>query len=263
MAIVPASLGTTKSPSGTTAAIVVPSGGVPAGALIVLAVTEEGVVATGGSVTDAAGNTYLAGPTINQSGGKITAAIFYTFNCRPLNTGQVITYTKIGHGLTYVSALYGTGATSSNPHDSAADATASGNSTSPSVTSGAPTAGGELFVAVLAQTMGAVGQIFSSPPSEVFTQDTADGWASPPTRLLSNPSYQQITVGFLIFGYQITASGFLLAGGTALNSGSGALRYKPTSSLGQQYAAAITAFSPAPTSAMPIDPNSTALVMLP
>lgn len=144
----PTAIGTAESAAGATIAVTVPAGGVPAGALIVVFIGEQDTV-IGGSVADTAGNTYTA------VGGKVNSTpncygrFFYAYNVSALVSANSITFTKHTSGSrAVITAWYVTGSQiASDPLDAAVSATNSGNVTSQTVTSGAPSVAGELLVA--------------------------------------------------------------------------------------------------------------------
>lgn len=213
ISVVPISTATQQTGSGTITATV-PAGGVPAGSLICVAVDERATVGNP-SCADAATNTYTRILSeVATSRGQLD--LFYAWNASALTAGQTITVTKAGNDAIAVSAFYATGIqTSSDPHDSAVDAVATGSTTTPSVTSGTPSASGDLFVALLAQTN-----------TSTFTQDTTHGWLSPPP-IEANPG---------------GTSPAQLDGGTQINSGTGTITFAPTITSATQWAIGVTAF---------------------
>lgn len=171
MAITVTNIVTPANTSTTTLVGTVPAGGVPAGALIVIGVCER-TSTIGGSFSDTAGNTYtsIASRFNNNSSAFGFGNIFYANNVAALSSGDSITYSKQGNGNATFSACYVTGIDQSNPLDIAVTASAGGQSTSPSVTSGAASVTGELFLGFVS-TQGSAG---------AYTQDSA--FASPPNQ---------------------------------------------------------------------------------
>jgi hypothetical protein len=227
MAFVVTSCGTNSNTSGTSLVVGNGSGSgladIPTGALIVVAVLESGSPAPGASaLSDNQNSTYAQITTraLNNVAANGSLALYYFWN----NTHSVlltgtdsITYTKnaSAHGAA-MSVFYVTGQLSgSDPLDSGTTNTASGSSTSPSVTaSAAPAVPSSLFVAGMA-----------ADNNSAFTQDTTNGtWVAPFTRLTISTSAQ-------------------LAGGNQV--GSSALKYNPAIGTSTPWAEIITAFKPA------------------
>ncbi len=210
--------------SGATLAITVPGGGVPSGALIVVA-AGEGLLAsysTGGSMTDTAGNTYTQITHTNIPVGDF-AEVFYAKNVTALSSGNSITFTKQTSGDEAVlSAFYATGIDTSGPLDTAVTATATGTSSTPSVTSGTPAIAGELFVACL----------ISQSNTQTYTQDSGNGWAAPFD-----------TNGF--DGTNLGSNVVWVAGGNQVNSGTGTKTFAPTMSILARWAAIVVGFKAA------------------
>jgi len=167
MAIV--SIGGTSGKPGTNLAVTVGAGGVPAGVLIVVVISCNGNATGPGTTTDSAGNTYHdAGDATGQS-PIVTIGVQYAFNASALTNGQTITtsYTSQTYA---VSAFYWDGAqTSSDPLVSAAGVTATGTSTTPSVTLNATPPANSLCVGGLA---------LDATTSDTITQP--GGFATPP-----------------------------------------------------------------------------------
>ncbi len=85
----------TKALGGTTIAITVPAGGVPAHATIIIGVSTSGALsATSNGVTDTGSNSYQAGSTenINTSGAGV-CALRFAFNVAALVSTNTITVT--------------------------------------------------------------------------------------------------------------------------------------------------------------------------
>jgi hypothetical protein len=202
---------------GATISNSVPAGGVPAGALSVTAIMENKNSAPAGSVTDTASNTYIAavGANPNAATANGFVRIFYAWNVAALVSGNLITYNKVTSGdEANISSIYATGIqNSSDPLDSAASATATGSSSTPSVTSGTPAASGDLFV-------GTAGL----KTNTVFFSTDASGWTS-----IANEANANIVN---VFSYQI-------------NAGSGTKTYNPVFDGSAPWAALICAFKAA------------------
>lgn len=220
MAISVTDLGTTGNATGTTLALTVPVGGVPSGAAIVVCVSENSQT-IGGSVTDTAGNTYIAttGVFLNGTVQNGFGRMFYCYNASALVSGNTITYTKVGSVQVALAVLYATGLqTAVDPLDAVVTTTNTGSSTNPNVASGTPSQAGELFVAFAA---------FRS--SATFSQDSGNGWAFPPSSANSGgTSSSQLTV----------------VGGNQVNAGTAALTFSPTISTGRNWATFVFGFKP-------------------
>lgn len=186
----PTSIDTTVvSPGGSTIALTVGAGGVPAGALIVVGICEQSPSATGTSIVDTAGNTYtLTTAVLNDT---IYGRFAYCSNCLALVNTDSITYTRNASQRAAISGLYVTGEeTISSPLDNAVTASASGTSTTPSVTSGAPAFPGELIIGLLCNGDG----------NKTFTLDTSGGMATALTeaKVSSGTSGAQVDSGYLV-----------------------------------------------------------------
>lgn len=156
--------------SGSTTAISVPAGGVPAGAAIIMLVCDRSATAPGGSVADTAGNSYVSkvGANLNAVAANGFGAIFTTHDVAALVSGNSITYTKSVSGSSVnITASYITGAFAGvDPVDSAVTASSSGNSMNPTVTSGVPGLQRDIFIGAIAAIGG----------SGTFNQDS--NWSS-------------------------------------------------------------------------------------
>lgn len=158
----PSALGGTNGASGTTLALT--GNTTPSGALLVVIVVE-GTAASAGTLADGAGNTYSIASSVAVPSAAGFATVFYCANASAL-TNQSITYTRQGSGHTCsLEASYITGIATATPLDATTTNSATGTSTSPSVTSGTPTQNGEfLFAAALtvsnAGTLSAVSSSF-------------------------------------------------------------------------------------------------------
>lgn len=212
--------------AGATLAVVVPAGGAPAGALIVVAVGEGSLAtySTGGSMADAALNTYaqIANAALN-AGGQGFGVMFYAKNIAALLATNTIVFTKQTlNDCAVASAFYATGIDTTGPLDTAVTATASGVSSTPSVTSGTPAASGELFAACL----------IAQSNSQTYSQDTTHSWAAP----------------FDTNGYDGTNLGSSIvwaAGGNQINAGTGTKIFAPTMSNLARWGAIVAGFKAA------------------
>lgn len=227
MAISVATLGTVQDATGTGATLALSTtNAVSAGALIFVLIGEgnNAVYSAGGSVTDAAGNTYteIAHGQINPSGDF--GQIFYAKNAAALTAGQNITFTKQTSGdRAWVSALTATGIDTTAPLDTAVTTTpTTGSSTTPSITSGTPSVAGELFI----------GAVASQQNTQLFTQDTGNGWGAPPD-----------AIGFT--ASNLGSAFACIGGGNQVNAGTGTKTYAPTFSVGCRWAAFICGFKAA------------------
>jgi hypothetical protein len=175
---------------------------VPAGSLIVVATLDSNTTVGTGTVTDTL-NTYNVlthgYPNNNDSNG--VAEISYSYNVTALSNAT-ITYTKIfGFGMASISAFYATGILTTDPKDTAVTNSATGSSTTPSVTSGTPGQSGELIVGVVFANSGS---------SKTFTQDSINAaWTAPPDQTVVHSTVMQI-------------------GGNIIKSGTGTSKYAPT-----------------------------------
>jgi hypothetical protein len=214
MAFAVTNIGTNNNAAGATVAVTVGAGGVPSGCIIVVQVAESANSAPAGSVADSASNTYVAEVGANHSGATAQGfgRVFDVVGAAALVNTNTITYTKAVSGsAASISACYVTGAATTSPLDTAVTASATGNSTTPSVTSGTPTIAGELFIG------------FSSENNvRVYTQ--ASGWASPPTLV-------NAAIPFTL-------------GGNRVNAGAGTLTYNPTLAISANWMAAVIAYKP-------------------
>ena len=191
---------------------------VPAGRFIAVLVVDGAGVGSAGAVTDSAGNSYALVPASPTA--HFVPVLFYAWNSKALSSGT-ITYTKINSSAgSLMEAFYATGVqTSADPYDSVTHAVtdAAGGTNNP-VTSGIPSAAGEFFIGGCAWN-----------PASSFTQDTANGWASPP------PLYQ---------GY-----GLNIAGGTLTNPTATAKTFNPTVSANSGWGSLIAGFKSVPVAA--------------
>lgn len=229
---VPISIGSSSTVAGGTVTITVGAGGVPKGAHIMLAIAHD-ANASSGSVADTAGNVPYSF-SLNRSFNNVTTngTVFFV-RCRNIGTalvnGNTIVYTLPGGAtIAAVSAWYAVGLADLSIDVSAV---ASGSSTTPSVTSPAPTAGGELFIGIIG------GQTLVTS----FTQDSTNAaWASPPG--------------------QVSIAAPVLGGGWAFgDQAGGTMKYAPTLGTSDNWAALIIALFPQ----APMDMNSQSMMCLP
>src|SRR5258706_2245004 len=194
-----------------TVAVTVPAGGVPAGALIVVCVSDNSVSGTGGlnAVADTGGNVYTSAVQANNNNAAANGCgIMYTANVtKALVNTNTITYTLgTATSSAAVAAFYIKGA----PTLIEAKNSATGSSTTPSVTSGTPSVAGDLFIGMVSATT-----LVSS-----FTQDSTNAaWASPPG--------------------QVSIAAPPLGGGNVVNAGAGTRTYAPTFGTTDTWAALI------------------------
>src|SRR6266702_348024 len=202
------SLGTNSNTTGATLAITIGAAGVPAGSLIIVCVADASISVPAGSMTDSVPNTYTSAVSADNNNVTTNGAgeIWYAFNISALVNTNTITYTKAvtGSGCA-MAAFYANGMQiSADPHDTAVKASATGSSTTPSVTSGTPAISGELIIAMVSST---------ARGNDTFTQDSTNGaYVTPPVRVAASA----------------TSAIACAAGGTLINAGSAAKTYAPT-----------------------------------
>jgi hypothetical protein len=190
------------------------SGSIPAYSIIVVLVTEGGLSASLGSLSDSAGNIYNLIASARPGGNNGAGGLFYSTTGNALNS-QNITYTKSrSTSNVSISVVYVTGVVSISPLDSSVTASGTGDSASPHVMSGTPRVPGELFVAAVSYDTGTS-----------FTQDSGHGWATPPNQGSSESQAQ-------------------VAGGSQINSGVGALTFAPSLGAPANWAAFVVGFKP-------------------
>lgn len=186
MAFSVVNIGTNSNTSGTTCVIAIPSS-VPAGALIVVEVTEK--ASAGGSVADGvnSGNYSVATQLLANLGADGIAQMFYVEGSAALTSSNSITYTKDAGNAVAMSAFYVTGVATSGALDGSIVG-GFGTSVSPNVTSGTPATAGCIFLAYVGN-MGT---------ASTFTQDS--GWVTPPTAVTSGATASDRTVngGYLV-----------------------------------------------------------------
>lgn len=214
------SIGTNSGTVVSTVVVTVPTGGVPAGSLIIVCVGDSSLTGSG-AVADTAGNSYTATALTAMNGAQATngfCAMFHVWNSKALVSGNTITYTLgAASRNAAVSAFY---ATSIRQFANPLDATLGGvgSSTSPSVGSSNPSVQGELIVGIFADTGGS---------GETFTQDSTNAaWANFPVR-----------VG--------TATGPTVAGGAITRTSKTSVTYNPTIGTTHPWGAIISMFIPA------------------
>jgi len=201
-------VGTNENGSGN-ATVTLTGATVPAASLIIVVVVENTTTAVLGTVGDTV-NTYSSITPIHATG--VTIGIFYAPNASL--SGGTITYTKnASTHVAAVSAVYSSNIATSSPLDSAVTATATGASAAPTVTSGSPAQSGELFIGALGWSNG----------TATFTQDSGNGWSSPPNSV-------------------VTASAPSVAGGNQVNSGTGTKAYAPSLSTAVVWADLVVGF---------------------
>ena len=221
MAISVTGIATATGVTVTSQAITVPAGGVPSGALIVV-MMSSGATSGAPTCTDTAGNSYTL---VNQTSRNNLAsygygAMLYAKNAVALSSGNTITITQAS-GSIACEAVYATGVDTTAPLDTSVTAAAFGNSTAQTVTSGAASVSGDLFVAFTAAT----------GRSTAFTNDTTNGWTAPFGRVSSGGTSGDSS---LYSGYQV-------------NAGSGAKTYAPTVTGSSTWAAIVAGFKAAAT----------------
>lgn len=205
MAISVTNIGVAIGGAVTSIAVTVPVGGVPANALIIVDVAE-GAIVLGGSVADPVNTSYTATTAVSAN-GLITngfGQMFYFPGCGALTSGQSITYTKTNATTAAcMSAFYATGIDTASPLDTAVTNSATGSSSSPSVTSGTPSVTGELIHAFAMWSAGTLA-------GTTYTQDTTHSWVTPPVTTST------------------AAPRKALGGGTQVNAGTGTTVFNPT-----------------------------------
>lgn len=220
MAISVTNIAANFSTTGATVAIAVPAGGVPATALICVAICDRSSAAPAGSVVDTKGNSYAA--VIGASRGGVTSngfgRVFRAYNAVALVSGNAITYTKAVSGSrAAITAFYATGIlNTADPADASVSASSVGSSTTPSVISGAPGATGELFVGAIAL------------PGNVSAPQPPGDWNA-----------------FLGSQTGTSTTDALISGGWKINLGTTALPFAPTLASSGNWADLVCSFRPA------------------
>jgi hypothetical protein len=223
-------IGTNTGASGTTLAVTVPAGGVPARQLLIVCVTEKSTSGTSGTLADnsASPNTWntAIGVNLNAAAASGRGTLFYAWNSHALAAGNTITYTRNLSGASCaMSAFWVSGIlNNADPRLSAVQNSATGTTGTITVTtaSNAP------------QFSWVLGVLFDSGSSvaggnATFTQ--AAGYATPPNEATTGGS-----------------AGSRVDGGNRYNTGAAAsFTYNPTlSSTAQLWADVITAFQAIP-----------------
>ena len=228
----PVALGTNTGASGATLAITT-TAAVPAGATIIVIVTEKSTAGTNGSLADGASNTYS---TITSGSLAALAAdgrgmVFGVTNCKALANGSTITYTRnLSAASCAMTAFYVTGVTGAATFTEAA-ASATGTTGTITVTSGSLGAGRLVIGALMASGSSTAGG------SATFTQATG-GW-------LPSGGFEATTGG---------SAGSRTEGGYLFKAASGTQVYNPTlSSTAQQWFLAIFGLIPVPDAAEALD----------
>lgn len=178
------------------------------GQLIVIVAGGDGTDLSTSAVTDSKGNTYLR--AVGVTDGNRTAFIFYAYNVTALTTSDTITFNpSFTLSTPYLAGMSVTGTGVTDPVDNPTLNFAAGSAPlpQPTVTSGAPSATGDLFVATVLNTGGN-----STDPA---------GWSHPPTAASIGSRFENS-------GYRI-------------DPGSSAQTYAPTLAFGQ-WVAAIAGF---------------------
>src|SRR5215469_8710423 len=159
---------TGSSTSGATVAITTGIA-VPVGAMIVIAVCDASTSGSG-SCTDSGSNVYTGGTLVGLNNAQGTNGFVRIFTApvkTALTAANTITYTKGASGtVACVSAFFAQGTL--GLIDTGINNTATGSSTSPSVTSGTPQRSGSLFIACVGYGN-----------SGTYTQDATHNWATP------------------------------------------------------------------------------------
>lgn len=214
--IVVGNLGT-ASAAGTSASIT--GATVPSGAMILVETCSH----PGGgsfSYSDSGADVFNSIYTVGFGTGEAYAAsLAFCINSGGFTSGSVTGVYSPGSSLC-VSAFWATGCRQVGQPDAAVTATSSSSSMTPTVTSGVPTLANELFVAAAFVQAAAA-----------FTQDSADGWASP----------------FAAVAQSTTLS---LAGGNQ-TAGGGAITFSPSFGSVSNVVLVVAGFFPQPTPGPP------------
>jgi hypothetical protein len=186
----------------------VPSGGVPGGATIYVAVLDLNSDPAG-TVADSASNTYSLVASLglnNNISADGLLAVYIAENVSPLSSGNTIVYTPEAFGNSGMTCLYATGVSGLDTSVTAtAYGTISAGSVTTSVISGVPSSSGDLFIGIAG--LNSVNNYSS------FTQDSTNGaYATPPTLISDIASMPPEVLG----------------GGSVINAGSSALTYAPS-----------------------------------
>jgi hypothetical protein len=165
-------IGANSGHSVSSLTLTVPSGGIPAGATIVIfAGLRTGSTYTE-TISDSAGNTYTNPASVSDTDNNLMILrLWECYNCKAVSGSTTITITPNLSAPLAVSGLYITGTqTSADPYDSTASNTAQANSATPSCTLLAAPAVASSYV------IGCVCAQINS--STTWTQ--VSGWAAPP-----------------------------------------------------------------------------------
>ncbi len=241
----PVSIGTTQNKTAGTTTVLTTTAAVPAGALIGIwySVDGDGANANGEieSVTDSAGNTYVVGEAVSQgtTNAGVAGGIYYAKNATSLASGSTITLNWTGASspaAKSVSAFYVEGIDTTSPLD--VIGTATGTSTTPSVSTSATTTQADVL------TIGIVAR--EGPSGDTFTQDASPAYATPP-----------VIVGTSGGG---ATSNVTLAGGRFIESATGVKTYNPTLGTSRDWAAVIVTFKGAAAGGIALDANAASVV---
>ena len=220
MAITFTGIGANANTSGSTLTITTAWS---AGVTLCVVVTEQsgGTLTGSGTVTDSNGRTYVKRIAQLYNSSKACA---YVFTCDNASAGTsvTVTYNKVGTSKCAMSIVRVDGAAAASDDKWAV---ATGSSTSPSVTSPAPSQANEGFVGFISW--------IGNGNTDTFSQDTSLAWSDPPTPFHTTSGTNDAIVN----------------GGSVVNTGSGALTYAPTISTSRPWAAAIICFKPSVVSA--------------
>src|SRR4029077_8579097 len=130
MPVTVTNIGTNTGASGTTLAITL-AAAIPAGSLIVVAVTEKSTSGVSGTLADTAGNTYSTAiaANLNAAAASGRGTLFYCWNSKPLANGNTITYTRnLSAAQCAITACFAIGVlTGADPRDTAVNASATGS----------------------------------------------------------------------------------------------------------------------------------------
>lgn len=203
--------------SNTTGATLTETISVPAGVTVFVIVTEQnglGTVTSVGTVSDSVNGAYTAEETgfIVGSANYGVGGVFIFSNSAVLSSAT-LTYTKNkSTSEASISVFYATGVSNVSPLDSAVTASAIINTNggggtapgTPTTVSGTPSVAGELFLAAVITSPFTQGN--ASCRANWFSQDTADGWATPPVGVFSNTNTTSLSAVY---------------GGTQINAGTG------------------------------------------
>lgn len=230
----PVSIGTVANKTAEATTVLTTTAAVPAGALICVCYAVDG---QGGdfngevdSVVDSGGsNVYVVakGSGGGADDGAVDAGAYYAKNATALASGSTITIdwnSASAPTAKAVSAFYVEGIDTGAPVDTVGSAT--GTSTTPSVSTSAATTQADVLTIGIVATEGPIG--------DTFTQDASPAYATPPVR--------EGTTG------ASAVSNVTLAGGYFVESATGVKTYNPTLGTSRDWAAVIVTFKGAATS---------------